>query len=117
MVRLTLPYGTHQRYSYRLPSAFFSELTAATHAFRKAVPHVLIRSDCKSGISAVLKAARGKLPRGPQGALTKSIRKKLTPPQLTWIESHPERRKRLGNFEDSDCGIYFADRAAGKDTL
>ena len=74
---------------------------------------VLIRSDYKSGISAVLKAAGGILPRGPQGALTKSIRKKLT--QLTWIESHAEKRKRLGEFDDGYCGIYFADRIAGKE--
>ena len=100
--------GIHIDLTQSLPSAFFSELTAATYAFRKAAPHVLIRSDCKSGISTVLKAAGGKLPRSPQGALTKSIRKKLTPPQLTWIESHPEKRKRLGDFDDGDCGIYFA---------
>ena len=107
--------GIRIDFTQPLPSAFFSELTAATHAFRKAAPHVLIRSDCKSGISTVLKAAGGKLPRGSQGALTKSIRKKLTPPQLTWIESHPEKRKKLGDFDDGDCGIYFADRIAGKD--
>ena len=47
--------------------------------------------------------------------LTKCIRKKLTPPQLTWIKSHPEKRKRLGDFEDGDSGIYFADRVAGKE--
>ena len=107
--------GIRIDFTQPFPSAFFSELTAATHAFRKAAPHVLIRSDCKSGISTVLKAARGKLPRGPQGALIKCIRKKLTPPQLSWIESHPEKRKRLGEFDDGDCGIYFADRIAGKE--
>ena len=107
--------GIRIDFTHPLPSASFSELTAATHAFRKAAPHIFICSDCQSGISTVLKAAGGKLPRGPQGALTKSIRKKLTPPQLTWIESHPEKRKRLGNFEDGDCGIYFADRVAGKE--
>ena len=47
--------------------------------------------------------------------LTKCIRKKLTPPQLTWIKSQPEKRKRLGDFEDGDSGIYFADRVAGKE--
>ena len=45
-----------------LPPAFFSELAAAANAFRKAALHVLLRSDCKSGISTVFKAAGGKLP-------------------------------------------------------
>ena len=90
-------HGSHhlQRHSYRPATPFiFSELTAATHTFRKAAPHVRIHSDCKSGVSTVLKAAIGKLPRDPQGALTKSIRNKLTRPQLNRIESHPEKDAR-----------------------
>ena len=35
--------GIRIDFTQPLPSAFFSELTAATHAFRKAAPHVLIR--------------------------------------------------------------------------
>ena len=77
--------GIRIDFTQPLPSASFSELTAATHAFRKAAPIILIHSDCKAGISAVHKAAGARASFVEVPKVPKSICNKLLPPQLTCI--------------------------------
>ena len=105
-------------FTFPYPSAYIAELVAAAGAYQGSQPGTSIRSDCKAGISTILKAAGGKRPKGPQGLITTFLLKPHVPCSLTWVGWHPDLKpEKVGRFEDEDFGIYFADKLAGKETL
>ena len=105
-------------FTYPHPSAYIAELVAAAGAYQGSQPGTSIRSDCKAGISTILKAAGCKRPKGPQGLITTFLLKPHVPRSLTWVGSHPDLKpEKVGQFEDEDFNIYSADKLAGKESL